>query len=109
MIASDRSKSNDTVRLVVSEDVKIGGLVVIAKGAVATGQIIRAEKKGGRGGNGYLEFKVKSVTDVSGQLVSLDAEWTGGGGKSTRGFGAFGAGKEVTLDKGSPITALVID
>ncbi|MBC8053944.1 MAG: hypothetical protein H7Y13_12835 [Sphingobacteriaceae bacterium] len=55
----------------VKYDVKVGDKVVIAAGAPAKGQVLRAQKAKGLGKEGLIEVQLKSVKAVDGQDIPL--------------------------------------
>ena len=102
-LSSGTAKSGDAFKLLVAEDVVVGGHVLIAKGTVATGRVTAARKKIFAGMNGKLELAVDSVMAVDGQSIALEGRITEDGGEAT--FGQVGS--EVTLARGRPINAIV--
>jgi len=55
----------------VKNDIKVGDKVVIAAGAPAKGQVVRASRAKGLGKEGFIEVQIKTVTAVDGQEVLL--------------------------------------
>ncbi len=55
----------------VRYDVKVDGITAIAAGAIAKGQVMRADKAKGLGKEGFVEILIKSVTAKDGQEVVL--------------------------------------
>ncbi len=70
-IESSTASVGQIVDFRVRYDVKINGKIVVATGAVAKGQILRAQKAKGLGKEGFLEIQIKSVTAVDGQEIPL--------------------------------------
>ncbi len=66
-LSSGISKSGQTFRLTVAENVTVDGKVVITKGALATGRITAVRKKSFPNSNGKLEFAVDSVQAIDGR------------------------------------------
>ncbi|MUG95209.1 hypothetical protein F7734_23755 [Scytonema sp. UIC 10036] len=81
-ISSKTAKENDPVEFEVSENVLVGNVVVIAKGALAKGIVTRARRSGMLGRKGKLNIALKEVTLVSGERISIRAEQKSGGGTS---------------------------
>lgn len=107
-LSSATAKVGDEVSFEVTQDVVVGGLTVIAKGATATGSVTEAETKKRMGKAGKLNVDVSSVLLANKQKITV------------RSFGAepaaeeksgrklpFAKGKDVTLAKDTEITAYV--
>lgn len=71
LIQSDQITVGQILDFRVKYDVKVEDDVVIPAGAIAKGQVMRAQKAKGLGKAGYLEVQIKSVTAVDGQEVLL--------------------------------------
>jgi hypothetical protein len=71
LIRSDEAQMGQIVEFKVRSDVKINNKVVIAAGALAKGQIVKAQRAKGIGKEGYVEIQIKSVTAADGQEVIL--------------------------------------
>jgi hypothetical protein len=71
MIISDGAAVGQIIDLKVRADVKVGEKVVIAKGTLAKGQVIRVQAPKGLGKEGFIEIQIKSVQAVDGQEVQL--------------------------------------
>jgi hypothetical protein len=71
MIQSDLVSVGQTIDFRVKYDVKVDGKVVVAAGAIAKGQVMRAQKAKGLGKEGFIEIQIKSVTAADGQEVFL--------------------------------------
>lgn len=102
-LSSGISKSGQTFRLRVAENVTIDGKVVITNGAPATGRITAVKKKSFPNSNGKLEFAVDSVQAVDGQNITLEGHISEDGGGTSFGH----TGKDVKFEKGYKITAVV--
>ena len=107
-LSSATAKVGDEVSFEVTQDVVVGGLTVIAKGATAMGSVTEAETKKRMGKAGKLNVDVSSVLLANKQKITV------------RSFGAepaaeeksgrklpFVKGKDVTLAKDTEITAYV--
>lgn len=70
-LSSATAKVNDIVEFRVVEDVVLNGTKVIAKGAIARGTVIKAQKKGSFGRAGQLEFSINSVRSVGGESIPV--------------------------------------
>src|ERR1044072_4026076 len=70
-ISSKTAAEGDPLTFKVSEDVKVGDKVVIAKGALVKGSITQAKKAGMMGKGGSLGIRVDSTTTVDGQTLKL--------------------------------------
>jgi hypothetical protein len=71
IINSDHVFIGQTIDFRVKYDVKVEGKTVIQSGAIATGQVMRAQKAKGLGKEGFVEIQIKSVQAVDGQQVFL--------------------------------------
>lgn len=60
-----------TIDFRVKYDVKVDDKTVIPAGAIAKGQVMRAQKAKGLGKEGFVEIQIKSVTAADGQEVFL--------------------------------------
>jgi len=72
-ISSKTASEGDPLTFKVSEDLKIGGQVVIAKDTIVKGTVSNVEKSGHMGKSGKLGIRVDSTTAVDGQKVRLRA------------------------------------
>ncbi len=70
-IYSDQVNVGQMVDFKVRYDVKVDGVTAIAAGAIAKGQVMRADKAKGLGKEGFVEILIKSVTAKDGQEVIL--------------------------------------
>ncbi len=111
-LSSGTNHQNDQVHFAVAEDVTIGTVVVIAKGASAIGHVSEAEPKGKWGHAGKLAFSVDYAKAVDGSNIRLRAS-SAQGGQDSKGAlmlglsGAFKHGKEITIAKGTALDAYV--
>ncbi|HKP73125.1 MAG TPA: PEGA domain-containing protein [Pyrinomonadaceae bacterium] len=123
-MSSKDAKPDERVDFEVIEDVKIGDVVVIQHGATAIATVTEAHPKRRMGRSGKLNINIDSVQLVSGEKVSLRAVKGGNGGNHTGAMtGAmiatgivffpaaplflFMHGKDITIPKGTEITAYV--
>ena len=123
-LSSADAKTGETVDFEVLEDVKIGEIVVIPRGGVALGTVTLGKPKGRMGKGGKLDINIDSVRLVSGEKVALRAVKESRGGSHTGAmtgaivatsilffpaapFFLFMKGKDITIPKGTEITAYV--
>ncbi len=123
-MSSADAKTGETVDFEVLEDVKVGDVVVIARGSTAMGTVTQGKPKGRMGKGGKLDITIDSVRLVSDEKVALRAvKETKGNGKGGAMTGAIVAssilffpaapffllmkGKDITIPKGTEITAYI--
>lgn len=123
-ISSADAHTGDTVDFEVLEDVFVKGALVIPKNGIAWGTVTEAEPKKRMARGGKLNVNIDSVRLVNGEKVPLRAvrEAKGGGhtGAMTGGmvataivffpaapFFLFMHGKDITIPKGTEITAYI--
>ena len=123
-LSSADATVGETVDFEVLEDVRVGDVVVIARGGVALATVTEAQSKRRMGKGGKLNVNIDHVRLVSNDKVALRAvkETKGGGssGAMTGGIVAtsiiffpaaplflFMHGKDITIPKGTEITAYV--
>jgi len=123
-VSSADAQVGETVDFEVLEEVKVGDLVVIPKGGTAWGTVTAAEPKKRMARGGKLDMNIDSVRLADGEKTALRAvkEVKGGGhtGAMTGGivataivffpaapFFLFMHGKDITIPKGTEITAYV--
>ena len=123
-MSSHDATLNEKVDFEVLEDVKIGALVVIQHGGMAIATVTEAQPKRRMGRAGKLNMNIDYVQLVSGEKVSLRAVKGGSGGNHTASmtgaivatsilffpaapFFLFMHGKDITIPKGTEITAYV--
>ena len=123
-ISSADAHTGDTVDFEVLEDVFVKGALVIPKNGIAWGTVTEAEPKRRMARGGKLNVNIDSVRLVDGEKVPLRAvkEAKGGGhpGAMTGGmvataivffpaapFFLFMHGKDITIPKGTEITAYI--
>ena len=123
-VSSADAHVGQTVPFEVTEDVVVQGVTVVAKGAPAIATVTTAESKKRMGRGGKLDVNIDSVRLADGTKVQLAAT------KNTKGGGHVGAmtgamvgtaivffpaaplflfmhGKDITIPKGTAITAFV--
>jgi hypothetical protein len=123
-ISSSTENLNDKVDFDVLEAVKVGDVIVIPQGAKAIATVTEAKKKGRMGKAGKLNVNIDYVQDAIGDKIPLRAVKGGSGGSHTGAmtgaivatsilffpaapFFLFMHGKDITIPKGTEITAYV--
>lgn len=123
-LSSADAKVGDSVDFEVLEEVKVANVVVIPKGGTAIATVTQAQPKKRMGRGGKLDVNIDYVRLVDGNKVALRAikETKGGGhvGAMTGAMVATGIvffpaaplflfmhGKDITIPKGTEITAYV--
>ncbi len=123
-LSSADSKIGETVDFEVLEDIKVGDVLLVARGGVALATVTEAVPKRRMARGGKLNVNIDSVRLVNGDKIALRAikETSGGGhtGAMTGGivatsivffpaapFFLFMHGKDVSIPKGTEITAYV--
>jgi hypothetical protein len=123
-MSSKDAKVDDRVDFEVFEDVKIGDVVVIERGATAIATVTEAHPKRRMGRAGKLHINIDYVRLPTGEKVLLRAVKGGSGGNHIAAMtGAMVAtgivffpaaplflfmhGKDITIPKGAEVTAYV--
>lgn len=123
-MSSADAKTGETVDFEVLEDVKIGEIVIIPRGGVALATVTEAKPRGRLGKGGKLNINIDSVRLVSGEKIALRAVKETKGGSHTGAmtgaivatsilffpaapFFLFMKGKDISIPKGTEITAYV--
>ena len=123
-ISSADSRTGDQIDFEVLEEVRINGTLVIPKGGSAIGTVTEAQAKRRMARGGRLDVNIDYVRLVDGEKAALRAvkEVKGGGhtGAMTAGIVATGLivwpaapfflfmhGKDITIPKGTEITAYI--
>jgi len=123
-MSSKDARVDERVDFEVLEDVKVGNVIVIQRGALAIATVTEAHPKRRLGRSGKLQMNIDFVQLVSGEKVLLRAVKGGNGGNHiTAMTGAmvatsivffpaaplflFMRGKDLTIPKGTEITAYV--
>ena len=95
-----------------AEDIKVGDVIVMAKGAQVIGHVTEAEPKGRWGHSGSLAYSLDYAKAVDGSNVRLRANSSQGGEQSKAALmlglsGAFKHGKSVDVANGTSLNAYV--
>lgn len=123
-MSSKDATLNEKVDFEVLEDVKVGDVVVVQHGGMAIATVTEAQHKRRMGRGGKLNINIDYVQLVSGDKVPLRAVKGGSGGNHTGAmtgaivatsilffpaapFFLFMHGKDITIPKGTEITAYV--
>ena len=123
-MSSSDAKVDDKVDFEVLEDVKIGDVIVIQHGGMAIATVTEAQPKRRMGRAGKLNMNIDYVQLVSGEKAPLRAVKGGSGGNHTGAmtgaivatsilffpaapFFLFMHGKDITIPKGTEITAYI--
>jgi hydrogenase maturation factor len=123
-MSSKDATLNEKVDFEVLEDVKVGDVVVVQHGGMAIATVTEAQHKRRMGRAGKLNLNIDYVQLVSGDKVPLRAVKGGSGGNHTGAmtgaivatsivffpaapFFLFMHGKDITIPKGTEITAYV--
>src|SRR5205814_845753 len=123
-MSSHDAKIDEKVDFEVLEDVKVGDVVVVQHGGMAIATVTEAKPKGRMGKAGKLNMNIDYVQLISGEKVPLRAVKGGSGGSHTGAmtgaivatsiiffpaapFFLFMHGKDITIPKGTEITAYV--
>ena len=116
-LSSATNEVDNPVHFEVTEDVKVGGVVLIPKGSTAVGHIVEAEPRRRMGRAGKLNFTVDHVKAPDGSNLRLRASSTRKGEDKT-GTVIVGTvllsplflimrGKDITIPKGTEIAAYI--
>lgn len=119
-LSSQMNRTGEEVHYRVVEDMKVDGVVVIAAGADAFGEVVHARPAKGWGKSGKLEVSVEKVTAVDGSTVKLAASFedskSWSGAKTIVGVAAFGAlfgggmkGKKVNINEGHKLEVFIAE
>lgn len=123
-ISSADAKTGDTIDFEVLEDIKIGDVLIIPKNSTAIGTVTQAKPKRRMGKGGKLDINIDYLRLTSGEKIALRAV------KETKGSGSTGVmtgaivassilffpaapfflfmkGKDITIPKGTDVTAYV--
>jgi len=123
-MSSSDAKADEKVDFEVLEDIKVGDVVVVKQGAMAMATVTEAHPKRRMGRAGNLNINIDYVQLVDGEKVPLRAVKGGSGGNHTGAmtgaivatsilffpaapFFLFMRGKDITIPKGTEITAYV--
>jgi hypothetical protein len=106
-LSGDTAREGQTVQLSVVDDVKIGDVVVVAKGANVTGKIVLAQAKRSMGRTGKLDFSVERVTAADQSSIPL--RYTSNkmeGGSQAVSTGIITAGVAIVFFPVAPLVLL---
>lgn len=123
-LSSADAKIGEQVDFEVLEDIKVSELVIIPKGGVAIGTVTEAQAKRRMGRGGKLNVTIDYARLTSGEKAALRAVKEVAGGSHTGGMTAgivatslivwpaapfflFMHGKDITIPKGTEITAYI--
>jgi PEGA domain len=123
-LSSADAQVDDRVDFDVLEEIRVNNLVVIPKGSVALGTVTEAQSKRRMGKGGKLNVNIDSVRLADGEKAALrgvkDVKGGGHTGSMTAGivvtslvvwpaapFFLFMHGKDITIPKGTEITAYI--
>lgn len=123
-VSSADATTGETVDFEVLEEVKVGDVLVVAKGGVAWGTVTEAEPKKRMGRGGKLDMTIDSVRLLDGEKAALrgvkDVQGGSHSGAMTGGIVAASLivwpaaplfllmhGKDITIPKGTEITAYI--
>jgi hypothetical protein len=113
---SKTAVDEDSVNMTLAEDLKVGDVVVVKKGAPAVATVTNAKKAGMMGRPGELSIRLEYVKSDDQRLHLRGAKGKEGEGKVgatvalTVIFGPIGLikhGKNVVIPAGAPLTAYV--
>jgi hypothetical protein len=115
-LSSHTAVDDDTINMTLTEDLKVGDVVVVKKGAMAVATVTNAHKAGMMGKGGELSIRLEYLKADSERLRLRGNKGKEGEGRVgatvalTVLFGPIGLikhGKEVVIPVGSPLTAFV--
>src|SRR6266550_2088021 len=123
-MSSKDAKPDEKVDFEVLEDIKVGDAIIVQHGAMAIGTVTEAQPKRRMGRAGKLNINIDYVQLVDGEKVPLRAVKGGSGGTHTAAmtgamvatgilffpaapFFLFMHGKDITIPKGTEVTAYV--
>ncbi|MGA7914615.1 MAG: hypothetical protein WCA00_05215, partial [Candidatus Acidiferrales bacterium] len=113
---SKTAVDDDTVNMTLAEDLKVGDVVVVRKGALAVATVTNAKKAGMMGRPGELSIRLEYLKSDDQRLHLRGNKGKEGEGKVgatvalTVLFGPIGLikhGKNVDIPQGTPLTAYV--
>jgi hypothetical protein len=123
-MSSKDAKADEKVDFEVLEDIKVGDVVLVQRGAMAIATVTEAQPKRTMGRAGKLNINIDYVQLVDGEKVPLRAVKGGSGGTHTAAmtgamvatgilffpaapFFLFMHGKDITIPKGTEVSAYV--
>ena len=103
-----KNSARQGVQFEVAADVKVHGVTVVQRGALALGHFTRVEKAESRGRNGEVDFAFDSVTAMDGQNLPLTrAEVKSRGGPNDTDATKLILATGVQLAAGNPLVGLL--
>ncbi|MFZ0086727.1 MAG: hypothetical protein WAK78_15690, partial [Candidatus Acidiferrales bacterium] len=115
-LTSKTAVDDDTVNMTLAEDLKVGDVIVVKKGAPAVATVTSAKKAGMMGRPGELSIRLEYLKSDDQRLHLRGNKGKEGEGKVgatvalTVLFGPIGLikhGKNVEIPEGTPLTAFV--
>jgi hypothetical protein len=115
-LSSKLAAEGDPVKLVLDEDIRVGDVVVVKAGALATGTVTNAKKAGMMGKAGELNMRLEHLKAGDERVRLRGSKGKEGEGKEgetvalTVLFGPIGLikhGKNVEIKAGTPLAAYV--
>jgi hypothetical protein len=123
-VSSGTAHSGDQIQFEVVDEVRVGGVVVIPKGALAWGTVTMAQARRRMARGGKIDIQINAVRLADGEKASLRATKQGNGGghvgAMTVGIVAAGLlffpvaplfllmkGKDITFPKGTQVPVFV--
>ena len=107
-VSSADARVGDEVHFEVSEDLVVGGYVLVAKGASADGVVNEAEPRRALGRSGKLSVIIRSVRLTDNETVGLRSDTERRRSSSTAGVVIpVMRGKDITFPQGMEFTAYV--
>ena len=97
-LSSKTAKVGDTVRLHVTNDVRLGGKNIIKRGTPVTGVLTKVDKRKRFGVNASMQITLNPVISTTGQKITLAPRMKGqpiGGTRGNMAAGAAAAGAVV--------------
>jgi len=117
-LSSKTAQEGDQVTLVLTEDLKVGDVVVVKAGAKAIGEVTNAHKSEMMGKGGELNMRLDYLK-VGNARVHLRGNKGGEGNSGVGGaialtalvgiFGLLHHGKEIKVQKGTPLHAYIAE
>jgi len=106
-LSSATAHVGDAVELEVVEDVLVDGVVVIARGAKATGKVAEAEPKKHFGHDGKIAISITSVGLSDKEAAPVRGYYEAFGNSNSSAPVQMGSGKDATMAEGTDFKALV--
>jgi hypothetical protein len=125
-VSSAEAQLNDQIDFEVLDEVKVNGVTVVPKGSIAWGTVTKAQSKRRMARGGKLDINIDAVRMANGEKAALRAVKVGSGGGHTGAmtgamvattlipfawpaapFFLFMHGKDITIPKGTEITAFI--